>query len=294
MTHNAPRLNPPPGFFSTDALNTPERLAVLHDDPHAGFLPPTYLEINQALTILDYADEVPLKRGLHQGLMEIYDHQKKLYQRKENEETGKPLHSSHQAGILAHLAVASVLHTFGDHLADARTVYPRLSVMRKVVGERINPNLSVAAAFNDAGIERGIEKFAPLQRYVDIVRYMIGQKMPGFDPLRTKTERLARVGSGAYSHTQSGGERFNVSNVLANKHVGSYYTAPKLDKQLADYLSFMFETVAIGDLVDDCDKVLVDVRNRGKFWRRVLDNVGYTYNDLASTIVATRIGEGKP
>lgn len=243
---------------SLPALGTFTRVHSVLEAGSLGFMPTTHQEKNSALTLADYL-ESPVKYpgGVHSHLMEIYDHQVRIY--KEQEKGGG------QARILAKASVESVLYTYGDHLANARRSFKQLSLAKWAIDEATKPSLPIGEAFDDVGVTR--ESAFPLVRYVDLSRFVKKDWPYSFDPLLTVENRKNPLPS-------------------ANKRIEDVYTGEN-DRVVSERIEEFLAETTIGAVRGVADKAIDDQVMRGFFWRRVLEGAKGGYGQVANTIITT-------
>lgn len=248
-----------PSPATPENLDTITRIASVIEAESAGFIPTTQLEKNSALTLIDYLEN-PQKfpGGVHDHLMEIYTHQVGVFQ-----EQGK---GYGQAQILAKVSVASVLHTYGDHLANARMSFRQLSLVGKLIAETPNPRLSLQTAFDDRHVPRS--NIAPLVRYVDQSSFAQNRQWPYlFDPFLTVENRLNPLAG-------------------ANKRIEDVYTGEneRVEKQrVAEFL----DVTTLKDVREITQPALQDQVKRGTFWVTCLLGAKGVYKEVAHTILTS-------
>lgn len=239
-------------------LDTRAKLQALRDDRRAAFLPTTHVEKNQAVELLDYlpqtADEQAAKRGLHNRLQEIHDHQLRVFARQG--------HSLPVRKRLAYESVESVIQTYGDHLQDARRSYVGLSRLAALIDDTPNPKLTLAEVLADHG--EPADGAHQLIRYMDMLMLREGSganELP-FDPLHAIENRK--------NPTET-----------KNKIVEDPYTSQLQDEAVSRHLESMMATLQVGALRQVVLRAREDQAHRGMFWDYVLGHIGFSYRAAA-------------
>jgi hypothetical protein len=249
------------------SLGTYERVPIIGAATDAGFLPTTHLEKNNALAVLAFSDTKQHPGGLHDHLMEIFDHQEKQYKT-----DGK---SVAQSKLLAGISVRSVIFTYGDHLANARSSYVRLTGLLKAIREVDNPTRNLGSVLEDELSGRAVSLNA-LVRYIDL-RSLAERKKGnkafqdfdvGYDPLRTIEEREA----------QSNG---------ANKRIVDVYTGSVVPEVVAERIKLVAGSTSIVSARKLTQEAIDDQIARGRFFARTLKGVKGQFKNHASEVEAT-------
>jgi hypothetical protein len=241
-------------------LSTGTRLHSVGEASSLGFVPPTHLEKTSALTLVDYIENLTrYPGGIHDHLMEIYSHQVKVYQ--------KQGRGHGQARILANVSVTSVLETYGDHLANARSSYRLLSGIWYALDSTPNPKLTLQTVFEDRAMDD--RDAAPLVRYADQCRFIRDQEswQYDFDPfVSIENRKNPRKG--------------------AKKRIEDVYTGEN-DRRVDDRIAEFLGCTTVGGLYKSTLVELAkgDQVRRGKFWVRVLKGARGTYRSHAQEII---------
>ena len=207
---------------SPEQLDTVGKLRAVYDSEK--FIPTTHLEKNNALALLDYA--LPTKGQTNPGvhghpagaggqLQEILLSKIKLHQ------------TDRQVGVAAgQEAIRSVVHSFGNFLANSVEQKAHLSRFSLDVSNATRPDLSVAET---VGLHHpGLPAFI---RFFDLSRYRKEGKIPvfGFDPLKTLVARKRPDQVGA-------------------KKVYDQYTNPEPLPEVVEQIQTMARLLQIGPL----------------------------------------------
>lgn len=245
-------------FGRAPEIGTFDRVGSVLGSTLAGFLPPTHAEKNNALVLTDYLENrTKFPGGVHDQLMEIYDHQKKISQ-----ENGS---NRAQASILAGLSVRSVVNQYGDYLANARSSYRMISLAGRLIADTDNPNLTMKTVLETDDLQQRLALMAPLVRHVEQRRFMQDNNfriMLDIDPFTTIENR---------SNPRPG----------ANKRIEDIYTGEN-DRVLTDRIKEFMEH-KIGDMRKPAEDALADQLRRGKFWNTALRGVRGVFSEAAKS-----------
>lgn len=221
-------------------LTTRQKLEVLRDDPHAGFLPATHREKNYATALLDYVKNPRSRAATASQLQEIFVHQAKpkLFGDKFNPTKGK-------------IALKSVTYEMGDYLVQSTRQMIALERLDQLVEACPNPSVTL---LEQAG--KAHEAYGPLVRYIDLLALRErGTLMPGFEPLITLENRDTRD--------------------FQDKHktVEDVYTSPLARDDVINRISQTVSILTIGEARQLVKDAATNEAHRADFWQSRLTEV---------------------
>ncbi len=220
------------GFQFPAQLDTREKLLALRDDPNAGFLPFTDAEKTVGSELLDYlGDHRQYPAGVGNRLQEIFLRQRRV-----------------GGGAMANRALISVAFEYGDFALNAQTQLGAMQGMRaELADDHFNPGVSIAEDFPD-----GHPGIAPLVRFTDVLALREeGVQHTVFNPLKGVERRTVKA---------------NSDDKLQHKVIEDRYTAPELDKDIAERIDAFSEQTRIGLVRPLLDKAIASEAIRLDFW----------------------------
>lgn len=162
-------------------LSSRNRMLAIHNDPRAGFLPFSDIEKNNVMTFLDDLDNPKYPLGVSNQLLEVFNHQERLYPR--DPEMG------------ADRALQSIVYVLGDYLSNASQQLGLLRDLEARMAEAVNPNVTLLDQFGpDELAYAALARFSDVQRFVSdgVVDHKLG------NILKTGEHRWTRRGPGRH------------------------------------------------------------------------------------------------
>ena len=245
-----------------------ERILALRDAKWAGFLPTTNTEKNDGFKLLQ---ELETELGVHNFLMSIYYHTKRVERNRVDEMTGKRVRTYYETNKLAHEAVISVVYEMGDKLLGSMAEYDELEKLNEIVAQTDNPSLTLGELIKDEKIDLR-RAAAGAVRYIDTRQVYNHELDLPFTPFTDREQRPpARPLPGK------------------NKTVMDPFTAALLiddDKMemVRGYVLGRMDEITVKDLRSVVPTLMSEDMVRGNYWLQVLIGVTGSYKKYAEYI----------
>lgn len=247
-------------------LSTREKLLILAEAEHAGFLPTTNEEKNMVLTYLDYIKNEAFNLGAQSQLLEVGNFHGKH-------------HSYATAKDFALQAGRSIANEFGDWFVQSEQQLADLFVVKELLQATDNPDLSLAVA-----LHADMLKAIPLLRFIDLTmlrdkgeiayKFQDMAYKPKFDVLRTRRNESKEL-------LQEG----------KNKVLEDPYTGTR-SKAATNWLKLRMMQVKVGDVRKIIEAAILDQTNRMQFHKLVLEDLAQEKTDSILLKEASKTARG--
>jgi hypothetical protein len=219
----------------TRELTDREKLIALRDSPDAGFLPASNSEKTKALTLLAYINNPEYELGTIMQLQEVFGHQKKVHGVTVGTKLGKD-------------ALRSLPLEFGDYLISAVESINNLRNLDQIVGECLNPKISLHEELGELGDTPGV---------IELIRFI---------EQRTFRETGENPKDVSFSMFRSHQNRGPQHDEFKHKTVEDAYTAEELAIVVEKHLQRKIKSLTIGDIRNVIPEAIEDQRSRAIFW----------------------------